>query len=293
MIRLFLVLLANWLGEIMKIFISNDMEGLAGITSAKQQFEEIALFRQALHTQLSWVIEGVQQSEQNPKIEEITICDAHGEGTNLSFFELSQMDPRISLVSGSPRDSFMMSTLDSSYQLAIFVGYHAGHGEIAANLDHSFSGRTIENIYINNILMNEATVNAAYAGEWGVPVGLIIGDSGLQKQLAQREQLMWCEFVTTKISLSRTAAKFIPQKQVREETHTAVKKVLDSNKKPPLYQLEAPFRLRLEFKSTDMADQVSRAPHVIRQDGRNIELVLSSMREVENAISAFTVLAAL
>lgn len=277
----------------MKIFISNDMEGLAGITSSHQEKEEISRFRKSLHEQLRWVLEGIQMSEANKEIEEITICDSHGKGTNLSFFELSQMDPRVSLVSGSPRDSYMMSTLDSSYDFVFFVGYHAGHGELSADLDHTFSGRTVQNITINGIVMNESTVNAAYAGELGVPVALIIGDSGLKKQLKRRNQLPWCEFVTTKISLTRNSAKFLPLRAIQEATHTSVQKILSLSTRYPLYQLEAPYRLKIEFKSSDMADQVSRAPYVTRPDGCTIELVLSSMREVENTISAYTGLAAM
>lgn len=35
--------------------------------------------------------------------------------------------------------------------------------------------------------MNETTINAAYASELGVPVGLIIGESGLEEQLFQEK----------------------------------------------------------------------------------------------------------
>ena len=34
--------------------------------------------------------------------------------------------------------------------------------------------------------MNETTINAAYASELGVPVGLIIGESGLEEQLFKK-----------------------------------------------------------------------------------------------------------
>ena len=45
-------------------------------------------------------------------------------------------------------------------------------------------GASVQNVYINGKLMNEATINAAYAGIVNhVPVGLVIGDSGLEKQL--------------------------------------------------------------------------------------------------------------
>ena len=87
----------------LKIYISVDMEGMAGITSPSQERDEVPSFRRALHNQVRWIIEGIHASSRNDEIGEITISDSHGSGTNLSYDELCQMDERISLVSGSPR----------------------------------------------------------------------------------------------------------------------------------------------------------------------------------------------
>ena len=79
----------------MKIYISVDMEGLAGIVHFSQEKEEQARFRKAMHNQLQWVIEGIQKSEKNAEIEEITIADSHGSGMNLDYDILSDLDDRI------------------------------------------------------------------------------------------------------------------------------------------------------------------------------------------------------
>ena len=92
----------------LKIYISVDMEGMAGITSPSQERDEVPSFRRALHNQVRWIIEGIHASSRNEEIGEITISDSHGSGTNLSYDELCQMDERISLVSGSPRRQYMM-----------------------------------------------------------------------------------------------------------------------------------------------------------------------------------------
>ena len=69
----------------LKIYISIDMEGMAGITSPSQEREEGPSFRRALHNQVHWIIEGIQASSRNDDVEEITISDSHGNGTNLSL----------------------------------------------------------------------------------------------------------------------------------------------------------------------------------------------------------------
>lgn len=52
----------------MKIFISVDMEGMAGITSPSQEREETVSFRRALHNQVRWIIEGIQASEKMERL---------------------------------------------------------------------------------------------------------------------------------------------------------------------------------------------------------------------------------
>lgn len=276
----------------LKIYISVDMEGMAGITSPAQEHDEIPAFRRALHNQVRWIIEGIQTSSRNDEVEEITISDSHGNGTNLSYDELCQMDERISLISGSPRRQFMMSCLDETYDVVFLAGYHAGPGESFANMDHSFYGKVVSKLKINGTYMNESTTNAALAASYHVPVGLVIGDSGLYRQLIENEMMPWVKFVTTKESLSRYAAKFPPQKVLRDNTISAVKEVLASDLKSiPLYEVTTPITLGFEFKSTGMTDTVAQIPHVKRLSGTEIEITCSNMHELECGISAITGLA--
>ena len=132
-----------------------------------------------------------------------------------------------------------MSCLDETYDVVFLAGYHAGPGECFANMDHSFYGKVVSSLKINGIYMNESTTNAALAASYNVPVGLVIGDSGLYKQLIEKEMMPWVKFVTTKEALSRYAAKFPPQKVLkREKTISAVKEVLASDLKSiPLYEV--------------------------------------------------------
>ena len=53
----------------MKIYISVDMEGMAGITAPYQEKEETVSFRRALHNQIRWIIDGIHQSPRNGEVE--------------------------------------------------------------------------------------------------------------------------------------------------------------------------------------------------------------------------------
>ncbi|MDR3161899.1 MAG: M55 family metallopeptidase [Spirochaetaceae bacterium] len=277
----------------MKLFISVDMEGMAGITNNVQESDDRVLFRNALHTQLEWIFEGIRTSSRDTELTEITVADSHGEGTNLLFERISAMDRRASLVSGSPRRQFMTAGLDDTYDLAFFAGYHAGAGHTPACMDHSYYGKVVSELRINGRVMNEATANAARAGELGVPLALAIGDSGLYDQLIGNRWMPWVEVVVTKYALSCRAVKYRPWEDIKQETITKVRRVLDKESGTiPLYRLDTPCTLSITFHRSLMADMAAHIPGSIRDDARTVSVRCKDMEETLCGISACTALAA-
>lgn len=269
----------------MKLYISVDMEGLAGIANWKDETEDRERFRNAMNEQVEWVLEGISKSKHNKEITHIYIADSHGGGQNLSYDRLNDKDERVWLVSGSPRPQYMMPAMDDSFDMVFLVGYHAGAGEAASSMDHTYSGASVQNIYINGQLMNEGTINSAYAGiVHKVPVGLIIGDSGLERQMKGEGMMPWPEFVCTKQSLSRFSAVYKPKKLLKEETIAAVKKALDENERPQLYTLQAPYHCRMDLTNAAKCDQVQQMPGIHRTAGRTVEFESTSFTEIYDAI---------
>ncbi len=269
----------------MKLYISVDMEGLAGITNWKDETEDRERFRNAMNEQVEWVLEGISKSKHNKEITHIYIADSHGGGQNLSYDRLNDKDERVWLVSGSPRPQYMMPAMDDSFDMVFLVGYHAGAGEAASSMDHTYSGASVQNIYINGQLMNEGTINSAYASiVHKVPVGLIIGDSGLERQMKGEGMMPWPEFVCTKQSLSRFSAVYKPKKLLKEETIAAVKKALDENERPQLYTLQAPYHCRMDLTNAAKCDQVQQMPGIHRTAGRTVEFESTSFTEIYDAI---------
>lgn len=86
----------------MKLYISVDMEGLAGITNWKDETEDQVRFRKAMNEQVEWVLEGIAKSKRNKEITHIYIADSHGGGQNLSYDGLNEKDSRVWLISGQP-----------------------------------------------------------------------------------------------------------------------------------------------------------------------------------------------
>ncbi|WP_328990150.1 M55 family metallopeptidase [Kribbella sp. NBC_01245] len=154
----------------MKVYISVDMEGIAGIATLDQIVQGQAGYAaaQALMTaETNAAILGAVEAGAS----EVTVSDSHGRMDNLLHAEL---DPRARLVFGTPRAQCMAHGLTPDFDVALFVGYHAPGGAPGV-LAHTFSSE-FARMRVNGREVSEAEVNALYAASRGVPVGLITGD---------------------------------------------------------------------------------------------------------------------
>src|SRR5258705_4788538 len=78
----------------------------------------------------------------------------------------------------------MMQGIDESVDGVMFIGYHARNGSPNAILDHTWSSRTVANVWLNDVLTGEYGLNAAVAGHFDVPVIMVSGDQTACSQVA-------------------------------------------------------------------------------------------------------------
>ena len=251
----------------MKIYVSVDMEGLAGIHSWKDVSGNSSR-RDLLEEQLRWFLEAVLDFDE---IEMITVVDSHATGDNIPY-SITDMDERIKLISGFPRKRYMMAGLDETYDRVIFFGYHAGVGALHGLMDHTYSSTTFHNVWINGLRMNETLINAAYAGHLGVPVCMVVGDEALRRELG--DFLDRVVYVVTKRGLGRFAAEFESKKKLREDIKNGVKRAISRSRDDlRIYRFEPPIELKVEVTRTEFADALEMIPGVERLDGRKLKFV--------------------
>jgi len=66
--------------------------------------------------------------------------------------------------------------LDSSFDAAVFVGYHSCAGTEHGVLNHTLLGKEVQNLLLDGEPIGETRLNALVAGELGVPVAFVAGD---------------------------------------------------------------------------------------------------------------------
>lgn len=257
----------------MKIYISLDMEGIPGTFNWEQEQKDRAGVILAIKKHLESVIEGIKKSPQNAEITDIVIADSHSRGDNVPWI-LSELDERISIISGSPRPYYMMPNFSKEYDRVFLIGYHAGTGALRGNMDHTYSNSRVHRITVNGMIMNEALLNSAFANYFGVPVVLVTGDLTLMNEMKSEDGMPWVECVVTKEAVSKFSAMNYSVEKVKKSTIEGVLKALSIPRHEiPLLVFEHPIDLRIEFNSSSYADMASMIPHANRLDGRTVQYI--------------------
>ena len=100
----------------MKIYISVDMEGIPGTFNWEHEKMDRVSVRKYMQDHVACAIEAIRDSKENNLIDEIVIADSHSHGDNL-YYEITDLDTRVSLISGDPRPCYMMPGFSSSYSM--------------------------------------------------------------------------------------------------------------------------------------------------------------------------------
>ena len=155
----------------MKVFLSSDMEGTAGVVDWEQcvgDGPQAAAGRRLLLDEVNAAIEGALAGGAT----EIVVNDSHATMRNLPPEALAG---EASYISGSHKPLYMMQGLDGSFDAVLFVSYHGSVGA-PAGLSHTYNPRAVVEARLDGVVTGEAGINALVAAHYGVPVVLVTGD---------------------------------------------------------------------------------------------------------------------
>ncbi|MFC1554963.1 M55 family metallopeptidase [candidate division KSB1 bacterium] len=225
----------------LKVFISVDMEGLAGVVSGSEcgSGPDYNYFREIMTLETNAAIEGAI----NAGATEIVVRDGHGGKTNI-FPGI--LHPKAKLLRGnSGHIKNMMDGIDDTFDALMFIGYHAKAGTPNGILAHTSTGNVID-FSVNGVSLPEAGYNALIAGMYDVPVVFLAGDRAICEQA--KELFGDIELVETKIGIGKAELGLHP-KVVRELVREGVSKALRNLDKYKPYKLQPPYRMMLQVRS--------------------------------------------
>ena len=263
------------------------MEGITGVTNWDQVtpgYPEYARFRKLMTADVNAATRGAFDAGA----QEVIVADGHWNGSNILIEEL---DPRARLNSGSPSPFSMMQGIDQTVDGVIFIGYHARQGSQEAVLDHTWSNTCVANVWLNEMLAGEYTLNAAIAGHFNVPVLMISGDQTVCAQVT--EQIGALETAIVKHATGHFSADCLSpeasQKMIEATAQHAVKK-LRKKVTPQPFILKTPIKVTVELNSSDMADRSMLMPGAVR-DGLKLTFTADDMLSAYSGFRALVLLA--
>ena len=136
----------------LKVHISVDMEGIAGVVSPEQLGPpgfEYGRFREFMTREALAAVQAAKAAGAT----EIVVADSHGNGQNLL---IEQFPPDVKVIRSWPRRLGMMAGVDGAVDAAIFIGYHAGTNNSTGVRAHTFSSATLTRVAINGVNVTEA-----------------------------------------------------------------------------------------------------------------------------------------
>jgi D-amino peptidase len=246
----------------MKLFISCDMEGVSGVVApddTKPGTAAYERFRKVMTEEVNATVEGASEGG----FDEVLVNDSHNGMRNVM---IESLDPRAELISGSTKPLSMMQGIDKSFDLAVYVGYHAMAGTAASIMDHTFYGRMTHNIWINNKRAGEAAINSGIAGYYGVPVGMITGDDKAVKQ--GKDLLGDIEGAIVKYGIDKYTARCLPLSVTRQMIKDAAKRAADRREEFKPLKYSTPVTFKVELATSSEAARACLIPTVNRVDPR-------------------------
>lgn len=253
-----------------KVYVSVDMEGIAGIVDETQTSptgRDYAVGRRLMTAEANAAIAAAFEGGAT----EVIVNDSHWDQTNLVPDEI---DPRARLITGAPKPYGMMQGLDDSFAAAIFIGYHARGSTADAVIDHTYSDQ-LKLVRLNGREVGEYGLNASLAGHYGVPVVFVSGDQALSEQA--REFIPGVEAAAVKRGIGRTAAFTLPPEAARKLIADGVRRAMGRRAEIKPVSLSSPITLEVELASSRQADSCMMVPGMKRVSGRVVSYTAPDM----------------
>lgn len=265
----------------MKVYISVDVEGVAGIVDQAQGSApglDYARGRRLMTREAAAAVRGALAAGAT----EVWVSDGHG-ANGMRNILIEDLPLDCWLISGDGRPMGQVEGLDGSFAALALVGYHTRHG-VSGVLDHTINGRVVYDLTLNGQPVGEAELNAAVAGHLGVPVVFVSGDHALIREVGT--SLPWAEGVAVKEAIGRHASRAMHPERACRAIEDGVARALGRVGQARLFEIGTPVASDVTFKYTTMADSAARLPGAQRVSDLTIRLT------APDAVAAFPLIMA-
>lgn len=226
-----------------KYMVRCDIEGVTGVVSFEQAEPgkpEYAFGQRMFMCDLMALLEGLSAGGAD----EVVIYDEHYYGRNI---DLEELLVNASAICGKqPYRADWAGGLDESFAGVILLGFHSKFGTPGGLLHHTYELDT-RDLRLNGVSVGEIGMEAAVAGDYGVPVIMVTADSA---GVAEAEALLpGTAGVVVKESLGEASGQCYPVAVTSELIRSAAQKVVEEP--PPVLPYAVGEEATLEIELND------------------------------------------
>ncbi|MGF3024573.1 M55 family metallopeptidase [Methylobacterium aquaticum] len=264
----------------MKVLISTDIEGVAGVIHPDQTRRGGPDYERAR----LWMVQ-----EANAAItgafaagaDRVYVNDSHGDFRNMPA---DCLDPRAHAIQGKPRHLGMMAGVDLGIDAVCLIGYHSrAHGR--GILAHTINGFAFASIAIQGQELGEAGIYGALAGEFGVPVAMASGDDVF---IAENRALFPdTVFVETKQATGCHSGISLSPEASCAAIRAGVAAAL-TRPRPAPFRLPAPLTVEISAQNPALADLFGQWPSLHRREGSPLQFEAGSVAEAVRVINSLS-----
>ena len=270
----------------MKIWISCDMEGVAGIVDWDQcrpGSDGYPLGCALMQDEVNAAIEGAAAGGAT----EFVVNDSHSRMTNLDPRKIAG---RASYLSGRHKPMYMVEGLDDSFDAVFLVGYHGSISGRPSTLSHTYNPEVFAGVRVNGTYVGESGINALPMAHYGTPIAFVSGDRVTAEEAAPFAPD--AVSVLTKESITRGAALNLHPDEsgrlIRVGAEEAVRRLAAGKVQPPA--IDSPATLDMDFQTGDMADIATWARDTERTGERAARIAGDNLLRVYQSFVAVTYL---
>ncbi|MBQ7699074.1 MAG: M55 family metallopeptidase [Clostridia bacterium] len=248
----------------MKLFLSADIEGTAGITcwdETEYGHSRYGYFAEQMTKEVSAACAAADRCGY-----EILVKDAHDSAKNILP---DKLHPSATLIRGWARDiNCMMSGIDTDkFDAVAFTGYHSPAMSEGNSLAHTMT-TSIHSVKINGKYASEFTINAYIAAMYGIPVVFLSGDEAMCE--SAKELIPGITTVATKRGFGAACISQHPDK-VCAMISRGMEEALSKNyKKTCKLKLPEHFSVEITYRDVNDATGYSCYPGVVRLDAKTL-----------------------
>jgi D-amino peptidase len=270
----------------MKVLISADIEGVAGVFHPEQTRAgngEYEAARRWMTLEANAAIEGAFAGGAT----QVWVNDSHGGFRNLLP---DLLDARAQVVLGKPRTLGMMAGLEYGAALVFMIGYHA-KSQTRGILVHTINSFAFARVSLNGVEVGEAGLYGALAEEYGARVALLSGDDVFAEETAPR--FPGARFVVTKSATGHASGVTQSPAYARDAIGTAAREVvrqhLAEGHAPHATRAGAkPVECELRVQTTALADLFCQWPTLTRVDAVTLRFDAASAEDAVRMLNCLS-----